>query len=182
MPEPVGAPVGTLIRVEDLFYNVPARLKFLKSNTTERRAIDTLLTRYALAYPHIRFRLAEGSKVALQTSGDGDRRAILATLYGVESAKQLLEVESVEDTAKITGFISPTSLTRSNRRDITFFINGRWIQDTTLSAAVTQAYHTLLMVGRYPLTALFLDVEPASVDVNVHPAKAEVRFRESDSR
>ncbi len=178
--EPVGAPAGTLIRVEDLFYNVPARLKFLKSDTTERRAIDTLLTRYALAYPRIRFRLAEGSNVALQTPGDGDRRAILATLYGVETAKQLLEVEAAEDGAQITGFISPTSLTRSNRRDITFFINGRWIQDTALSAAVTQAYHTLLMVGRYPLTALFLDLEPASVDVNVHPAKAEVRFREPD--
>jgi DNA mismatch repair protein MutL len=178
--EPVGAPVGTVIRVEDLFYNVPARLKFLKTDTTERRAIDTLLTRYALAYPRIRFRLAEGSNTALHTSGDGDRRAILATLYGVETAKQLLEVEAVEDGVRMTGFISPTSLTRSNRRDITFFINGRWIQDTALSAAVTQAYHTLLMVGRYPLTALFLDLEPASVDVNVHPAKAEVRFREPD--
>ncbi|MEW5827287.1 MAG: DNA mismatch repair endonuclease MutL [Chloroflexota bacterium] len=178
--EPVGAPGGTLIRVEDLFYNVPARLKFLKSDTTERRAIDTLLARYALAYPRIRFRLAEGGNVALQTPGDGDRRAILATLYGVETARQLLEVEAAEDGAQLTGFISPTSLTRSNRRDITFFINGRWIQDTALGAAVTQAYHTLLMVGRYPLTALFLDLEPASVDVNVHPAKAEVRFREPD--
>jgi len=178
--EPIGAPAGTAIRVEDLFYNVPARLKFLKTDTTERRAIDTLLTRYALAYPHIRFRLAEGSKISLQTSGDGDRRTILATLYGVDIAKQLLEVEAVEDDAGINGFISPTSITRSNRRDITFFINGRWIQDTALSAAITQAYHTLLMVGRYPLTALFLDLEPASVDVNVHPAKAEVRFGEPD--
>jgi len=178
--EIVGAPVGTLVQVEELFYNVPARLKFLKQDTTERRAIDALLARYALAYPHMRIKLNEGKTTSLQTSGDGDARAILAALYGVEVGKQMLAVLAEETGMKLTGFISPTSLTRSNRREITFFINGRWVQNIPLSAALLQAYHTLLMVGRYPLAVLFLEVEPAEVDVNVHPAKAEVRFREQD--
>jgi DNA mismatch repair protein MutL len=178
--EQVGAPIGTVAQVENLFYNVPARLKFLKSDTTERRAIDTFITRYALAYPDVRFKLAEGKKIALQTSGDGDQRAILATLYGVDTAKQMLEVIAEDEGLKLSGFISPTSVTRSNRREMTFFINGRWVQDIPLNAALTQAYHTLLMVGRYPLAMLFLDVDPEAVDVNVHPAKAEVRFREQD--
>jgi len=178
--EIIGAPVGTLVRAEDLFYNVPARLKFLKKDMTERRAIDALLARYALAYPHVRIKLTEGKTSSLQTSGDGDQRAILAALYGVEVGKQMLEVLAEETGMKLTGFISPTALTRSNRREITFFINGRWVQNVPLSAALLQAYHTLLMVGRYPLAVLFLDVEPADVDVNVHPAKAEVRFREQD--
>ncbi len=184
--EKVGAPVGTVLRVENLFYNVPARLKFLKTDVTERRAIDALVTRYALAYPNVRFRVTDGNQSTLQTAGDGDRRAILAALYGVEVAKQMLEVMDMEDPStgsgrtSLTGFISPTSLTRSNRKEITFFVNGRWVQEFSLTAALLQAYHTLLMVGRYPLTALFLDIAPEDVDVNVHPTKAEVRFRSQD--
>jgi len=178
--EPVGAPVGTSVRVEDLFYNVPARLKFLKQDMTERRAIDMLLTRYALAYPNVRFRLIDGASPTLQTAGDGDRRAILAALYGVDVARQMLEVLAEEDGLRLTGFTSPAALTRSNRKEITFFINGRWVQDTALGAALVQAYHTLLMVGRYPLATLFLALDPEEVDVNVHPAKAEVRFRSSE--
>jgi DNA mismatch repair protein MutL len=178
--EKVGAPVGTVVRVENLFYNVPARLKFLKTDTTERRAIDSLVTRYALAYPNVRFKIMDGKQVTLQTAGDGDRRSILASLYGVEVAKQMLEVMASEDGMTLTGFISPVSLTRSNRREITFFINGRWVQEISLNSALLQAYHTLLMVGRYPLTALFLDMAPEDVDVNVHPTKAEVRFRAQD--
>ena len=178
--EKIGAPVGTVVSVEDLFYNVPARLKFLKQDATERRAIDALLTRYALAYPDVRFKLAEGSSLSLQTAGDGDRRAILAALYGVDVARQMLDVLAEEDGFKLTGFISPTALTRSNRKEITFFVNGRWVQDTPLTTALLQAYHTLLMVGRYPLAALFIEVPPEEVDVNVHPAKAEVRFRNPD--
>jgi DNA mismatch repair protein MutL len=178
--EAVGAPVGTVVRVEDLFYNVPARLKFLKTDTTERRAIDNLVTRYALAYPHVRFKLSEEKSVSLQTAGDGDRRAILAALYGVDVAKQMLEVQSEDEGLRLSGYISPTSLTRSNRKEITFFVNGRWVQETALNTAVIQAYHTLLMVGRYPLTALFLEMDTGDVDVNVHPAKAEVRFKSQD--
>lgn len=178
--EKVGAPVGTVVRVENLFYNVPARLKFLKTDVTERRAIDSLVTRYALAYPNVRFKIMDGKQVTLQTAGDGDRRSILASLYGVEVAKQMLEVMAVEEGMTLTGYISPVSLTRSNRKELTFFINGRWVQEISLNSALLQAYHTLLMVGRYPLSALFLEMVPEDVDVNVHPTKAEVRFRAQD--
>ena len=171
--------MGTVVRVEDLFFNVPARLKFLKQDTTERRVIDNLLTRYALAYPLVRFKLVDKGTPTLQTTGDGDRRAILASLYGVETARQMLEVGVNDDGLTLSGFISPTSLTRSNRKDITFFVNGRWVQDVALTTALMQAYHTLLMVGRYPMAAVFLEISPEEVDVNVHPQKAEIRFRES---
>ncbi len=173
-----GSPVGTVVRVENLFFNVPARLKFLKSDTTERRQIDTLVTRYALAYPNIRFRLKQDGKPALQTSGNGKRREVLAALYGVDVARQMLEVLAEEEGLGIQGFISPTALTRSNRREIVFFVNGRPVQDATLVAALIKAYHTLLMVGRYPLGILFLETPAEAVDVNVHPTKAEVRFRD----
>ena len=178
--EALGAPTGTMVRVEDLFFNVPARLKFLKADVTERRAIDTLVTRYALAYPNVRIKLIEGKTPTLQTSGDGDRRAILAALYGVEIAKQLLEINAQEEGIGLSGYVSPTALTRSNRKDITIFVNGRWVQDTPLTSAIIQAYHTMLMVGRYPLGAVFLEITPEEVDVNVHPAKAEVRFRNQE--
>ncbi len=178
--EGVGVPVGTVVRVEDLFFNVPARLKFLKQDSTERGQIDGLVTRYALAYPDVRFQLWQDNRSALKTSGNGDRREILAQLYGVEIARQLLEVSSEEESRHLNGFISPVALTRSNRRDITFFINGRWVQSAPLTTALVQAYHTLLMVGRYPLAVVFLHLAPEEVDVNVHPAKAEVRFRDAD--
>jgi DNA mismatch repair protein MutL len=179
-PQRVGAPAGTVIRVEDLFYNVPARLKFLKTDRTERRQIDTLVTRYALAYPQVRFQLRQEKRSSLQTSGKGDRREVLATLYGVDVAKQMIEVLAQDDHLSITGFTSPTSLTRSNRREIIFFINGRPVQDIALTTALVQAYHTMLMVGRYPMAVLFLEMPPEMVDVNVHPTKAEVRFRDRD--
>jgi len=178
--QPLGSPAGTVVRVENLFFNVPARLKFLKHDQTERRAIDKLATRYSLAYPHVRFSLHQDGRLALQTSGNGNRREILGTIYGVEIARQLIEVISEDDWIQVLGFTSPTSLTRSSRREITFFVNGRPVKDAALSAAVIKAYHTLLMVNRYPISLLFLKMPPENVDVNVHPTKAEVRFREPD--
>ena len=178
--EMTGIPVGTVVRVEDLFYNVPARLKFLKKDLTERQQIDALVTRYALAYDMIRLHLIQDNKAVVQTSGGGDRREILSGLYGVDIARKMLEVNYEEEGLKITGFTSPLAVTRSNRREITFFVNGRWVQDTAISAALIQAYQTLLMVGRYPMAILFLDISPEEVDVNVHPAKSEVRFRSHD--
>jgi DNA mismatch repair protein MutL len=154
--EPVGAPVGTEVKVADLFFNVPARLKFLKKDVTERRHIEDFVTRYALAYPNVRFQLRQEDRLTVQTSGNGDRREVLASLYGVEMAQQMLEVLAEYEQLKITGFTSAISLTRSNRREITLFINGRWIQDTALVTAVVRAYHTFLMVGRYPQSVLFL--------------------------
>jgi DNA mismatch repair protein MutL len=178
--EAVGAPGGTTVRVEDLFYNVPARLKFLKHDQTERRHIDMLVTRYALAFPGVRFQLYQEGRSSLMTSGNGDRREILAALYGAEIARKMLEVIAVDDAITITGFTSPVAITRSNRREITFFVNKRPVQDITLTTALIQAYHTMLMVGRYPMAVIFLDMPSDIVDVNVHPTKAEVRFREPD--
>ena len=178
--EETGAPVGTVVRVEDLFFNVPARLKFLKRDLTERQQIDALVTRYAVAYPERRFQLVHDGQVTLQTAGNGDHREVLAALYGIELARQMLEITLEDRDMRINGFISPVSLTRSNRREMTFFVNGRWVQDAMLSSSVLQGYHTLLMVGRYPLTVLFISLPPEEVDVNVHPAKAEVRFRQPD--
>ena len=178
--EKLGLPAGTVVRVEDLFYNVPARLKFLKTDATEKRRISALVTRYALAYPKVRFHLVQDNQTALRTTGNGDYREVLASLYGVDIARQMLEIHLEEEGFKVAGFISPIDLTRSNRREITFFVNGRWVQDAALSSSLLQAYRTLLMVGRYPMAVLFLELDPEEVDVNVHPAKAEVRFRKSD--
>lgn len=178
--EIIGVPAGTVVSVRDLFYNTPARLKFLKRDQTERQQIDGLVTRYALAYPDLAIHLTQDGKSVIQTSGNGDRREVLTHLYGVDLAKQLLEVDFKDDGVKITGFISPISHTRSNRKEITFFVNGRWVQDTALSSAIMHAYQTFLMVGRYPISILFTQLEPEEVDVNVHPSKAEIRFRHPD--
>lgn len=177
---PIGAPAGTVVRVEDLFYNVPARLKFLKHPTTEKRHIDALVTNYALAYPEVRFHLYQDGRPVLQTSGNRDRREILASLYGVDIARPMLEVFSEDRNLMIRGYISPPSVTRSNRREIQFFVNGRPIQDTTLTAALLKGYHTLLMTGRFPYAAILIEIPPDQVDVNVHPAKAEIRFRDAN--
>jgi len=178
--ERLAFPVGTTVRVENLFSNVPARLKFLKTDATERQQIHSLVTRYALAYASVQFTLVDDGKIVLQTSGSGDRREVLASLYGVETARQMLEVVFDDGEIKIEGFTSPLALTRSNRKEMTFFINGRWVQDTSLNAALVQAYSGMLMVGRFPISVLFVHLQPEEVDVNVHPAKAEVRFRSSD--
>ncbi len=177
----VGAPPGTLVRVRDLFFNLPARLKFLKSELTERRRIEALVGRYALAYPRVRFRLEEDGRVVLQSSGSGESREALAAVFGLEIAREMIALPPAEAGGmRIHGFISPPSVQRSNRRELTFFVNGRWVQDASLSAAVVQAYQGLLMVGRFPLVVVMIELPSESVDVNVHPTKAEVRFREPD--
>jgi DNA mismatch repair protein MutL len=174
---PVVQTHGTTIRIENLFFNVPARLKFLKKDFTEKQVNFGLLSRYSLAYPDIHFKVLLDDKLVIQTSGSGDRREVIGNLFEPELARQMIVAEGLDHGIKLEGFISPISITRSNRREITFFVNGRWIQDTTLSAAVLQAYHTYLMVGRYPMAVLFLTLPPEDIDVNVHPAKSEVKFR-----
>lgn len=176
----VSHPRGTTIKVQNLFYNVPARLKFLRKDNTEKQANLGLLSRYALAYPLIRMKVTQDDKQVILTGGSGDRREIIGNLFEPELARQMIVVEGNELGLKLDGYISPISITRSNRREITFFVNGRWVQDTTLSTALLQAYHTYLMVGRYPMAVMFLEIPPEEIDVNVHPAKSEVRFRSAD--
>ncbi len=179
--ETVGAPAGTVIAVENLFYNVPARLKFLKSITTEKRLIDEFVTRYALAYPAIRFRLTHDNRITFQTTGNGQTADVLLAVYGPETVRQLLPIapdESDERPVRVCGYVSDPALNWGNRNHIQLFVNGRAVRDNRLTFAVVQAYHTLLPVGRYPLGLLFLNLPPEDVDVNVHPAKVEVRFRD----
>ena len=178
-PQPIGAPIGTTVRVRDLFYNLPARLKFLKTENTERRRIQTLVSRYALAYPDVSFQLTSEGRHVLQTTGNGQRREVLASIFGLEIAKNMIALpDPLEGPIQVNGFVSPPSIHRGTRREITFFVQGRWIHDQSLSAAVIQAYHGLLMVGRYPLAVILLQMPSEYVDVNVHPAKAEVRFQD----
>lgn len=187
--EVVGAPTGTLITVENLFYNVPARLKFLKKDSTERKHVSMLVSRYAIAYPDVRFSLMQGGQEVLRTTGSGDLRDILGEVYGTEIAVRMLEIEAVggeewrEDLPpiRVTGFVAPPELNRANRSQITLFVNGRWIQDSSLTYAVVQAYHTMLMTGRYPIALIMISLPPEEVDVNVHPTKAQVRFRHPDA-
>lgn len=173
-------PVGTIVSVENLFCNVPARLKFLKSDTTEKNQIDTLVSRYAMAYPSIRWQYTHNQRPVLATSGNGKAREVLASIYGLDVARQLLDVDLEDDKMHIRGFISPVALTRSNRREMIFFVNGRWIQDIQLNSAVMRAYQSLIMVGRYPIVVLSIEMDPEEIDVNVHPSKAEIRFRSAD--
>ncbi|MGC8838241.1 MAG: DNA mismatch repair endonuclease MutL [Anaerolineae bacterium] len=175
---PAAAPAGTVVTVEHLFYNVPARQKFLRQPPTEAAYIHEVVTRYALAYPERRFELVSDGRSLFLSPGSGRLRDVLAVVLGVETADALLPVEAEgEHGAHLAGFVSPPSLHRASRADIAFFVNRRWIQDRGLSAAVSQAYHTFLPIGRHPVAFLLLEVPPSEVDVNVHPTKREVRFR-----
>lgn len=182
-----GTPVGTVITVENLFFNTPARLKFLKAETTERRHIDAVVTRYAMAYPNVRFSLAQDGRTTFATTGSGDLADVLIEALGAEIMREMLPVNPVErqrpDLPDITvhGYTSAPHVNRNTRAHITLFVNGRHVQDTSLSYAVSQAYHTLLPSDRYPVSVLMINLPPEEVDVNVHPAKSEVRFRSQEA-
>jgi DNA mismatch repair protein MutL len=184
--EPKGAPPGTVVTVEHLFANLPARLKFLKQPATEAGHIQQIVTRYALAFPERRFNLVSDGRLILQTSGSGKPYDVLVKVYGLDMAREMLAIEDGDQPAGISdqrsaiavsGYVSTPALHRSNRSYITLFVNRRWFQDTTIAYSVIQAYHTLLPVGRFPVALIFIQMDPADVDVNVHPTKAEVRFQ-----
>ncbi|MCR4405786.1 MAG: DNA mismatch repair endonuclease MutL [Anaerolineae bacterium] len=186
-----GCPVGTMVTVENLFYNIPARLKFLRSETTERQHIDQLITRYAMAYPQLRFSVTHEGRLTFQSTGSGQLSDVLIKVYGLEVAGQMLAVSSSQPRAedgpsedgqepRVSGYVSVPTLHRANRDHLTFFVNGRWVRDRMLTHAVEQAYHTLLPVGRHPLAVLRVDLAPAELDVNIHPAKSEVKFLHSE--
>lgn len=211
--QPHGAPRGTVITVEELFRNVPARLKFLKSPGAESAHIAEMVHAYALAYPQVRFSLVNDGKLVFQSAGSGKLSDVLIKVLGGETAREMIAVETKADDASsraardvgnshedaseqmtnaelnsafvrhsssivVHGYISPPSIHRGNRRLQYLFVNGRWIEDRSIAHAVTEAYHTLLMVGRFPLFVLNVHMPPDAVDVNVHPTKMQVRFRE----
>lgn len=184
---PAGVPVGTVVTVENLFFNTPARLKFLKAESTERRHITQLVTRYAMAYPAVRFRLIQEGREQFHSTGSGDLADVLVEVFGLDTLKDMLKVSSPPlqrpdlPPIEVYGFASVPALNRSNRSHIVLFVNGRAIVDQSLSYAVVQAYHTLMPQGRYPVAVLLITLPPEEVDVNVHPTKAEVRFRKPDA-
>ncbi|NNJ10413.1 DNA mismatch repair endonuclease MutL [Chloroflexales bacterium ZM16-3] len=179
---PRGCSPGTSISVRNLFYNLPVRRDYLRSEATELSAISAIVQQYALAYPEVRFGLVLEGRLAMQTSGDGDRRGVLIEIYGLDVARQMLDVEAQfgeEDQAvHVMGLISPPGLTRGSRSYMHIFVNRRALQPRgALVAIIEDAYHTMLMKGRHPLAVLDIRVHPTAVDVNVHPTKSEVKFR-----
>jgi DNA mismatch repair protein MutL len=173
-----GCPAGTVVTVEHLFRNVPARLKFLRQPRTETGHIHDVVSHYALAYPHIRFHLAADERQVFASSGNSNLYDVLIAVYGLEVAESMLALNEAEGTPSVSGFVSAPALHRANRSYLSFFVNRRWIQDRSLAHAVAQAYHTLLPVGRHPLAVVLIELDPGEVDVNVHPTKREVKFRD----
>jgi len=174
-----GAPPGTTVTIENLFYNVPARLKFLKAPATEAGYVHRVVAAYAMAYPEIRFSLILDQRVALQTSGNGNLYDVLIEVMGLDTARQMVALgeEPAPPAIRVTGYAGLPSLHRAQRDQLVFFVNRRWVQERSLATAVAQAYQTLLPIGRHPVAVVNLFLDPAEVDVNVHPTKSEVKFR-----
>lgn len=175
--EPVGCPAGTTVTVRNLFFNTPARLKFLKATPTEFAQIVEVVSRYLLGFPEIAFSLFHKNREVLRHVPTADERAVLAEVLGRDIAVQLLPVDYHEPPYTIRGFLSPPTLSKPTRSHQWFFVNRRFVRNRTLAAAVSHAYHGFLPEGRQPVVVLFLELPPDLVDVNVHPAKIEVRFR-----
>ncbi|MCP8616440.1 DNA mismatch repair endonuclease MutL [Salirhabdus salicampi] len=167
---------GTEIVVEDLFYNTPARLKYMKTIHTELGHITDVLYRMALSHPNIRFECIHNDRKLFQTNGNGNLQQVIAQIYGVNTARQMLPVHNETLDFTIQGFVAKPEVTRSNRNYMSTIINGRFIKSHIINKAILQAFHTLLPIGRYPVTVVNIEMDPVLVDVNVHPAKLEVRF------
>ncbi len=172
----VGCPIGTVVTVQDLFYNTPARLKFLRSASTEFGYISDMVSKLALARPDVAFSLRHPQNLVLNTPGRGDLRETIATILGNDTARRLLPLTLDEDNLQVSGFISPPELVRSSPNSITFILNGRVIRSHLLNQALKEGYYTLIPAGTYPMGVIALTMSPAEYDVNVHPAKLEVKF------
>ncbi len=171
-----GCRAGTTIVVEDLFYNVPARRKFLKKDSTEAIAIGAVIEKIALSHPEISFKFLSDGEVKFMTSGKGDLRETVWALFGRETAARSLVCDREENGIRVTGLVSEPDLYRSNRNMENFFINGRYIKSKTASAAIEQAYQSKIPAEKFPFCVLNIELNPEAVDVNVHPAKLEVKF------
>jgi DNA mismatch repair protein MutL len=169
-------PQGTTVIVHRLFRYFPARLKFLKSANTESSHIAHLVSQYALAFPEVKFSLVLDKRSSLQTTGNGDLREVVSKIYGSEIAQRLLKVEQKDGLTKVSGLISPPSLARSNRHYLNFFVNRRCVLSPLLTRATEEAYHGLLMNGQHPIAVVNVYLAPQELDVNIHPAKAQIKF------
>ena len=173
-------PPGTMVQVENLFYNTPARLKFLRTDPTEAGHVARLASSYALAYPGMRITLHSNGRLVLRTTGTGELFDALVAVHGLDVAEQMLDIGPTQTQGariRVWGYVGTPQLHRATRRDVVFFVNRRWVQDSSLSYAVIQAYHSLLPAGRHPMAVINVGLPPEDVDVNIHPTKREVRFR-----
>ncbi len=173
---PVGAAGGTTIIVTDLFYNTPAREKFLKKDSTESGLIIDLMSKISLAYPDIKFRLINNGKPVFNTSGKGDILENIFVIYGKETAAGLILIDNESKGIRVKGYISNPLINKNNRRNQIFFVNGRTVMNRTIENAIAQGYGDKVPEGRFPSAFVFLEVDPGTVDVNVHPNKKEIRF------
>lgn len=172
----VGCPDGTTIIVRDLFYNTPARMKFMKRDTVEASALISAVSRLAIAHPEVSIRIIRDGEEVLQTPGDGKLFSAVYAVLGRQNAQEMVEVSSRWENYALTGYVSKPSATRGNRANQLFFVNGRHVRSKTMTAALEEAYRNQLMVGRFPSCVLHLRLPEHLVDVNVHPAKVEVKF------
>lgn len=167
---------GTEITVDQLFYNTPARLKYMKSLHTELGHVTDLLNRLALSHPEIRFEAVHNGRTLFKTSGTGDLLQVISQIYGMSVAKKMIPIAFESLDFKVEGFIAKPEITRASRNFISTIINGRYIRSFPLTKAIVDGYHTLLPIGKFPIVVLKIDMDPILVDVNVHPTKLEVRF------
>lgn len=178
--EEVGCPEGTTFIIRNLFYNTPARRKFLKSKMTEAGYISTMMERIALSHPEVAIKLIHQNKAVISTSGSGRLKDVIYQIYGKDIAANLLPVSYHGETFSIEGYVGKPSISRGNRALENYFVNGRFIKNNIITKAIEDSYKTWQMVHKYPFTALNLTIEPELLDVNVHPTKMEVRFKNGE--
>ncbi|MHD0397835.1 DNA mismatch repair endonuclease MutL [Staphylococcus simulans] len=178
--KPAKAKQGTDILVESLFYNTPARLKYVKSLYTELGKITDIVNRMAMSHPDVRFTLVSDGKVLIKTNGSGRTNEVMAEIYGMKVAKDLVHITGDTSDYHLEGYVAKPEHSRSNRHYISIFINGRYIKNFILNKAILEGYHTLLTIGRYPICYINIEMDPILVDVNVHPTKLEVRLSKEE--
>ena len=171
-----GCPVGTTVVIRDLFFNVPARAKFLKKDVTEGGYVENIVTQIAVSQPQVAFKLIKDGRESFSTPGDGKMLSAIHATGGRDLAGRMLALVSSVGEIRVSGYIAPSEITRATRAQQNFYINGRWVRSKLLTAALEEAYKGKLMTGRYPVCYLQLQLHPSAVDVNVHPAKLEVKF------
>lgn len=174
--EEVGAPSGTTFLVRNLFYNTPARRKFLRTAVSEANAVGNVVEQLALSHPEVSFKYMVNSQTKLHTSGNGNLKELVYNIYGREIARELIEIRGESDLMKISGFIGKPVVSRGNRNFENYYVNHRYVKSSLLAKAIEDGYHTSIMQHKYPFTLLYLEMDGNAVDVNVHPTKMELRF------
>lgn len=171
---------GTKITVRDIFYNTPARLKYLKNLHTELANITFYVNKMALSYPGIRFSLTNNEKSLLNTDGSGNLLKVINSIYGLDVTKKMVKLSSENSDYEVNGYISYPEVNRSSRGFITLFVNGRFVRNNSIIKTILDGYHTYLPIGRYPIVVLNIEVDPSIIDVNVHPTKMDIKFSKID--